>query len=180
MGQLDNVIGRYKRMRNMRDLSLIYTRQYALVGLGSHCVANLLPVIHHLQLPLKYICCTSERKAELISGKYKGVKGTASLQEILDDDTVSGVFVAANPHAHFQLASEVVKAGRRRQVGWPKTCAGGTAKALCARHPDSSRTAEGCQQAALPLPLSDRIVPGGRRFARPVHPSARLCHLPLW
>lgn len=119
MGQLDNVIGRYKRMRNMRDLSLIYTRQYALVGLGSHCVGNLLPVIHHLQLPLKYICCTSERKAELISGKYKGVKGTASLQEILDDDTVSGVFVAANPHAHFQLASEVVKAGKSLFVEKP-------------------------------------------------------------
>ena len=112
MEYLDHIIGRYKRMRGMRDLNNVYTRQYALVGLGNHCVSNLLPVIQYLQLPLKYICCASEKKAELISQKYKGVEGTTSLQDILKDDTVSGVFVAANPHVHFQIAREVIKAGK--------------------------------------------------------------------
>ena len=96
----------------MSELSHIYTRQYALVGLGNHCVSNLLPVMQYLQLPLKYVCCTFEKKARLISQKYKGVKGTTSLQDILNDDTVSGVFVAADPHSHFQIASEVIKAGK--------------------------------------------------------------------
>lgn len=112
MGYLDNIIDRYKRMRSMRELRRTYTQQYALVGLGNHCANNLLPVIQYLQLPLKYICCTSEKKAELISQKYKGVKGTTSLQDILLDDTVSGVFVAAHPHSHFQIATEVIKAGK--------------------------------------------------------------------
>ena len=112
MEYLNHIIGRYKRMRGMRDLNNVYTRQYALVGLGNHCVSNLLPVIQYLQLPLKYICCASEKKAELISQKYKGVEGTTSLQDILKDDTVSGVFVAANPHVHFQIAREVIKAGK--------------------------------------------------------------------
>ena len=112
MGYLDNIIGRYKYMRSMRELNHIYTQQYALVGLGNHCANNLLPVIQYLHLPLKYICCTSEKKAELISQKYKGIKGTTSLQDILLDDTVSGVFVAANPHSHFQIATEVIKAGK--------------------------------------------------------------------
>lgn len=112
MEYIDNIIGRYKRMRGMRELNHIYTRQYALVGLGSHCVSNLLPVIQYLQLPLKYICCTSEKKARLISQKYKGIKGTTSLQDILHDDTVSGVFVAATPHSHSRIASEVTKAGK--------------------------------------------------------------------
>ena len=112
MGYLDNIIGRYKSMRSMRELSHTYTQQYALVGLGSHCANNLLPVIQYLKLPLKYICCTSEKKAELISQKYKGVKGTTSLQDILNDDTVSGVFVAAHPHSHFHIATEVIKAGK--------------------------------------------------------------------
>ena len=112
MGYLDNIIDRYKYIRSMKELSHTYTQQYALVGFGNHCANNLLPVIQYLQLPLKYICCTSEKKAELISQKYKGVKGTTSLQDILIDDTISGVFVAANPHSHFQIASEIIKAGK--------------------------------------------------------------------
>lgn len=112
MGYIDKVIGRYKNIRSIRELNHIYTQQYALVGLGNHCIGNLLPVIQYLQLPLKYICCTSEKKAELISQKYKGVKGTTSLQDILNDDMVSGVFVAANPHSHFHIANEVIKAGK--------------------------------------------------------------------
>lgn len=112
MGYLDNIIDRYRRIRSMRELQYTYTQQYALVGFGNHCANNLLPVIQYLQLPLKYICCTSEKKAELISQKYKGVKGTTSLQDILLDDTISGVFVAANPHSHFQIATEVIKAGK--------------------------------------------------------------------
>ena len=112
MGYLDNIIDRYRRIRSMRELQYTYTQQYALVGFGNHCANNLLPVIQYLQLPLKYICCTSEKKAELISQKYKGVKGTNSLQDILLDDTISGVFVAANPHSHFLIATEVIKAGK--------------------------------------------------------------------
>ena len=112
MGYSDNIIGRYKHIRSIKELSNTYTQQYALVGLGNHCADNLLPVIQYLQLPLKYICCTSEKKAGLISQKYRGVKGTTSLQDILLDDTVSGVFVAADPHSHFQIAAEVIKAGK--------------------------------------------------------------------
>ena len=109
---LDNIIGRYKNIRSMRELNQTYTRQYALIGFGNHCVSNLLPVIQYLQLPLKYICCTSERKAALISQKYKDIKGTTSLQEILHDESISGVFVAAHPKAHFQIASEVINSGK--------------------------------------------------------------------
>lgn len=112
MGYLDNIIGRYKRIRSIKDLENTYNGTYALVGIGSHCVGNLLPVVHHLQLPLKYICCTSETKAALISKRYTASIGTTSLQQILDDDTVDAVFVAANPQAHFDIARKVMEAGK--------------------------------------------------------------------
>ena len=112
MSYLEELIAHYKSRRSRRELHRIYTRRYALVGLGGHCVSNLLPVIQHLQLPLKYICCTSERKAALIPQKYKGVKGTTCLQEVLDDESVKGVFVATNPHSHFTIAREVIKSGK--------------------------------------------------------------------
>ena len=94
MGYSDKLIGRYKHLRSMRELDKVYACEYALVGFGSHCTANLLPAIQHLQLPLKYVCCTSERKAALISRKYGGIKGTTSLQDLLNDKSIAGVFVS--------------------------------------------------------------------------------------
>ncbi|WP_455063067.1 Gfo/Idh/MocA family protein [Prevotella fusca] len=119
MEYLNNIINRYKSMRSMKELNQTYTQQYALVGFGSHCVNNLLPVMQYLQLPIKYICCTSEKKARLISQKYKGVKSTTSLHDILHDDTVSGIFVATNAHSHFHIASEVIKAEKSLFVEKP-------------------------------------------------------------
>lgn len=112
MKHLSKMIERYKQMRSLRLLERTYRRQYALVGLGHHCVDNLLPVMQHLQLPLKYICCTSERKSALVSQKYKGVRGTVALRDILSDESVKGVFVAAAPHSHFDIAQQVIEAGK--------------------------------------------------------------------
>ncbi len=112
MEYIGKIIDRYKRIRNIGALEKTYKQQYALVGIGNHCVSNLLPVMQHLQLPLKYICCTSERKAALIHQKYKGVKGTTCLQEVLDDECVKGVFVATNPCSHFTIACKVIMAGK--------------------------------------------------------------------
>lgn len=112
MKYIGKIIDRYKHVRSIETLEKTYKQQYALVGIGNHCLNNLLPVVQYLQLPLKYICCTSERKAALIEQKYKGVKGTTSLQEILDDESIKGIFVAAHPRAHFSIASEILKAGK--------------------------------------------------------------------
>ena len=109
MANLSNIIKRYKSYRSINGLRATYTCQYALIGIGNHCVGNLLPVIQHLQLPLKYICCTSEKKATLVSQKYNGVKGTDNLNTILDDETILGVILATTPHEHFQIARKVLR-----------------------------------------------------------------------
>ena len=119
MEYVNNIIDRYKRIRSLHDLKNIYYRQYALVGFGNHCTSNLLPVMQYLQLPLKYICCTSERKAVLISQKYKDVRGTTTLQDVLNDDSIAGIFVATNPRAHFSIATEVIRAGKSLWIEKP-------------------------------------------------------------
>lgn len=116
---MNHLIERYKNIRSIRSLENVYSRHYALVGIGQHCVNNLLPVIQHLQLPLKYIGCTSEKKAALITKKYCGVVGTNSLHRILGDDDVDAVFVAAHPGAHFEIAKEVIKSGKALFVEKP-------------------------------------------------------------
>ena len=109
---IQELINRYKRMRTERFLRQTYQYQYAFVGMGQHSLTNLYPVLHYLGVPLKYICVTSGRKAKLIEQKYPSVKDTTSLDEILKDEAIKGVFVSASPSAHFSIASRVLQSGK--------------------------------------------------------------------
>jgi len=115
----NNIIKRYKDSRNRAFLSDVYTGQYAFVGIGGHSLANLYPVLHHLQVQLKYICCRSKDKAALIEWKYKGVKAVTSLDEILKDNAVNGVFVSASPTSHFHIAEQVLRSGKHLFIEKP-------------------------------------------------------------
>ena len=106
------LIDRYKRLRTERFLAQTYRHSYAFVGMGQHSLTNLYPVLHYLGLPLKYICVTSERKARLIERKFPHVKATTSLDDILADETIKGVFVSATPTAHFSIASRILRSGK--------------------------------------------------------------------
>ena len=101
---IQQLIERYKRIRTERFLAQTYQYSYAFLGMGQHSLTNLYPVLHYLGVPLKYICVTSERKARLIERKFPHVKATTSLDMILNDDEVKGVFVSASPSAHFSIA----------------------------------------------------------------------------
>ena len=109
---IQQLIERYKRIRTERFLAQTYQYSYAFVGMGQHSLTNLYPVLHYLGVPLKYICVTSERKARLIERKFPHVKATTSLDMILNDDEVKGVFVSASPSAHFSIASQILKSGK--------------------------------------------------------------------
>ncbi|MBR5169315.1 MAG: Gfo/Idh/MocA family oxidoreductase [Muribaculaceae bacterium] len=109
---IQQLINRYKRMRTERYLNETYRCQYAFVGMGQHSLTNLYPVLQYLQVPLKYICVTSERKARLIERKFKGIKATTKLDNVLYDEDVKGVLVAASPSAHFSMASRVLQSGK--------------------------------------------------------------------
>ena len=109
---IQQLINRYKRMRTERYLNETYRCQYAFVGMGQHSLTNLYPVLHYLQVPLKYICVTSERKARLIERKFKGTKATTRLYDVLNDDEVKGVLVAVSPIAHFHITSKVLQSGK--------------------------------------------------------------------
>ncbi len=108
---IQQLIDRYKRIRTERMLAQTYQCSCAFVGMGQHSLTNLYPVLHYLGVPLKYICVTSERKARMIEQKYR-VKATTSLDIILNDDEVKGVFVSASPTAHFSIASQILKSGK--------------------------------------------------------------------
>jgi len=109
---IQQLIDRFKRIRTEHFLAQTYQYSYAFVGMGQHSLTNLYPVLHYLGVPLKYICVTSEKKSRLIERKFPHTKATSSLDTILNDDEVKGVFVSASPSTHFSIASQVLKNGK--------------------------------------------------------------------
>ena len=105
-------INRYKRLRTEHLLAQTYRHSYAFVGMGQHSLTNLYPVLHYLGVPLKYICVTSQRKAQQIERKYPYVTATTSLDDVLNDESIKGVFVSASPTAHFSIASRILQSGK--------------------------------------------------------------------
>ena len=117
------LIRQFRRHRINTQLSHPCARQYAFVGMGGHSLANLYPVLGLLHVPLKYICVTSLRKAELIRLNAAAFPGqampTTSLDTVLSDPEVAGVFVSALPAAHYGLASAVMQKGKALFVEKP-------------------------------------------------------------
>lgn len=149
---IQQLINRYKRMRTERYLNETYRCQYAFVGMGQHSLTNLYPVLHYLQVPLKYICVTSERKARLIERKFQGIIATTRLDDILNDESVKGVLVAAAPNAHFSIASQVLQSGKSLFIEKPPCQSVAQLKELIAMQQSSgSRVAMvGLQQRYAP------------------------------
>ena len=109
---IPTLIEKYKRLRTEQYLAQTYQYSYAFVGIGQHSLSNLYPVLHYLQVPLKYICVKSEEKARMVERKFHGVTATASLKRIVDDEAIKGVFVSASPSAHESIASQIMKSGK--------------------------------------------------------------------
>lgn len=109
---MKRLIEQYKRLRCRYQLKQTYEEVFAFVGIGSHSTDNLYPVLDYLHVPLKYICCKSENKLPLIENKWRSVKATISLDEILSDDEIKGIFVSAAPATHFTLAKKVLESGK--------------------------------------------------------------------
>lgn len=116
---MQQLIQRYRRLRTMRLLARKYQYSYAFVGMGQHALSNLYPVLHYLGVPLKYVCVTSEGKARLIEGRFPGLTATTSMDVILSDASIGGVFVSASPAAHYALASQVLRSGKSLFVEKP-------------------------------------------------------------
>ncbi len=109
---MKRLIEQYKRQRSRYNLRHAYSGAYAFIGIGNHSTNNLYPVLDYIHVPLKYISCKSKDKLSLIEHKWRGIKATISLDEILADEEVKGVFVSVNPSSHFTIAKKVLESGK--------------------------------------------------------------------
>ena len=116
---LNGLIEKYKNYRKQRFLNFDYTKKYAFIGVGNHSLSNLYPVIQFLGIPLKYIYTRGTNNAQKLAAKFENCTGTNDLDLILKDDEVSGVFICANPVAHFTLIKQAFVAGKHVFVEKP-------------------------------------------------------------
>lgn len=89
-----------------------YKGKYAFVGIGNHSLNNLYPVLNYLNVDLKYIVVKSQDTLDLIQNTYPNIIATTNLNEVIADDEIKGVFVSANPSAHFGLAKQLLKGNK--------------------------------------------------------------------
>src|ERR1044072_1102552 len=115
------LIDRYKRFRKTAYLRqpLNYRHQYAFIGIGQHSLSNLYPVIHFQGVPLKTICTRHLKDAQQMAARFHGCTGTDQLSDIINDASVKGVFVCANPSQHAAITSELLQAGKHVFVEKP-------------------------------------------------------------
>lgn len=108
---IDRSIQRWRSQRNRKMLQSPYSAQYAFVGIGRHALQNLYPVLQYLGIRLKYICCKSPDKLVMIERRF-GVIATTSLDTILNDSEVEGVFLCTSPQSHYDICTRVIEAGK--------------------------------------------------------------------
>ena len=113
------LINKYKRIRKTKFLKSSYSGKYAFVGIGNHSLTNLYPVLDYLKAEIKYIVTRSEESAKAVDENYRHTKGTTNLKKVLSDKEITGVFVCATPSAHFEIAKQVLEAGKHLFIEKP-------------------------------------------------------------
>ncbi len=116
---MNPIIERYKKIRKKGILEKKFKEKYAFVGIGNHAINNLYPVLHYLNVDLKYIVVKSEETKKLVQNNFTNVIATTNLQEVLKDETIKGVFISATPSAHFTLTKQIIKANKNAFVEKP-------------------------------------------------------------
>lgn len=96
-----------------------YRNAYAFVGVGAHSMANLYPVLQHLQVTLKYIWSRNIEHAQKMAAQFSNCSGVNQIDIICKDPNIKGVFVCAHPSTHFAIVAQLLQAGKHVFVEKP-------------------------------------------------------------
>ncbi|MBC7848728.1 MAG: Gfo/Idh/MocA family oxidoreductase [Chitinophagaceae bacterium] len=110
---LNALIRRYNKYRRGKLLEVFspgFNKPYAFIGAGIHSLSVLYPVLKHLNVSLKYIMTRSSEPDEAIRNFYPGAQFVHSIDHIINDPEIAGVFVCTNGGEHFQLLNSLIKA----------------------------------------------------------------------
>jgi virulence factor len=87
-------------------------QEYAFIGVGMHSLSNLYPLLQHFGVKLKYICTKNSTPPLQMAAQFPGCRFIHDIDVILNDNNIAGVFLCTNAAAHFELLSQLLKAGK--------------------------------------------------------------------
>ena len=108
---LNYLAERYKKItkRKYFNKAAAIKNQYAFVGTGNHAASQLYPVLQHFGVPLKYVLSGNVKNSQSMAAVYKNCTAAVSLETILKDNEVKGVFVCTTPKEHFAIALQLLE-----------------------------------------------------------------------
>ncbi|RYY09040.1 MAG: Gfo/Idh/MocA family oxidoreductase, partial [Chitinophagaceae bacterium] len=115
------LIGKYRSIRKKKILGGLsgHKKNYAFLGVGEHSMANLYPILHHLNIPLKYIYSRTRIHAAQMASTFPGTIATDNLDQIMQDHSVDALFVCLQPDDHHTITSQALRAGKNIFVEKP-------------------------------------------------------------
>ena len=116
------LITRFNNFRKQKFLNNILfktSKQYACVGVGMHSLANLYPILNHFRISIKYIYTRSSKWDGQMKQIFPTTRFTHSIEEIINDNDVEGVFICAAPSAHFEILKKLLQTGKKVFVEKP-------------------------------------------------------------
>jgi len=118
---LKTALQRYRNQKKNRFLEkkAAYKHQYGIIGTGSHNIINLYPCLWFLGVPIKIICSGNEKNAILAAQRWIDCKGTNNIEDIINDESIKGVFVATPPHLQAGITARLLNAGKNVFVEKP-------------------------------------------------------------
>jgi virulence factor len=106
-------VNQYRKKAYLNSMLFKTNKKYSFVGFGIHSLTNLFPILDHLGISLKYICTKESIVGKNVSARFPGTEFINSIDIILKDPEVEGVFVSANPEEHAQLLGCLLKSGKK-------------------------------------------------------------------
>ena len=105
-----------------------YQREYqkriraAVIGVGSHCYRNILPVLNFLPVQLVAVCDPNESLVRKTAQQYGCRWYTSSSELYRGEPEVEAVFLCVGPVQHPVLAAEALRAGKHVWMEKPAAC----------------------------------------------------------
>jgi predicted dehydrogenase len=119
-----------------------------IIGAGSHCYRNILPVMNYLPVRIRAICDPNVDLGKATAAQY-GCAYYPNTREMYEQAEIEAVFICVGPKLHPQLAIEALDAGKHVWVEKPISTSAAEVAAIIA-HRKQQIVVVGLKKAFMP------------------------------
>lgn len=159
------LLNQYNHLRKKRFFDLpAYNskKKYAFIGVGMHSLSNLLPILHHFGISLKYVLTKSSGPYPTLQSWFPGSRITHTLSDLTGDPEVAAIFISSSPDSHYELLNKILPSAKKIFIEKPP----------CANSRELEKLIETFPEAICRVGLQRRYWPANTLVRRKI-PSAK-------